>query len=49
MSGRNTFIGHATARQPQRIIVGEGQTIDAVQATGAWIAMDADDCVEARE
>lgn len=33
-----TIIASATARQPQRVIIGEGDDEDDVQASGAWVA-----------
>jgi len=35
------FVTTATARQSQRLVVGEGETLDAVQGSGRWLATDA--------
>lgn len=40
MTDARLFIAAGNARQPQRLVVGEGASVDAVQASGAWIAAD---------
>lgn len=36
----NTFIAPGTARQPQRYVIGNGDTLEEAQASGEWIAAD---------
>lgn len=43
----NAFIAPASAHQPQRFVIGEGEDIDAARASGEWIAADADSVTEA--
>lgn len=33
-----TFVVGGSATQPQRFVLGEGETVDDVQASGAWLA-----------
>jgi len=40
MTDLRVFGAGATATQPQRIVIGAGETIDEVQANGQWIASD---------
>lgn len=37
-----SFVAAGTATQPQRFVVGEGDSVDEIQASGEWIAIDAD-------
>ena len=41
------FVSGPTARQEARFIVGEGEDIDDLQASGAWISIDSEHIVEA--
>jgi len=43
------FVDSGTATQPHRFIVGEGETVDEFQESGAWLSIDADSVVEARQ
>jgi len=40
MTDTNEFIAAGTVCQPQRYVIGEGETADECQASGAWIASD---------
>jgi hypothetical protein len=40
MSETNHFIAGGTATQPQRVVIGEGETIDEAQAAGTWLSSD---------
>jgi hypothetical protein len=40
MADLHTVVAPGTATQPQRLLVGEGETVDAMQASGAWLASD---------
>lgn len=42
----NAFIAPASARQPQRLVIGDGETLDEVQASEAWIAADPETVTE---
>ncbi len=37
---KRQFIAGGTAHQPVRVVVGEGETLDEVQESGAWISSD---------
>lgn len=34
------FVAGGTAHQPQRFVIGRGETVDDVQASGEWLATD---------
>lgn len=36
----NTFVAAGTARQPQRLVVGTGDTLDECQDAQQWVASD---------
>jgi hypothetical protein len=40
MSEPTAFVAAGTATQPQRLVVGEGASVDALQASGEWLATD---------
>jgi hypothetical protein len=40
MGKTNHFIAGGTATQSQRVVIGEGDTIDQAQASGAWLSSD---------
>lgn len=40
MPNSQSFIAAGSAAQPQRFVVGEGDTVDDAQASGAWLATD---------
>lgn len=41
MPEAQVFVAAATASQPQRFVIGAGDTLDAVQGSGRWLATDA--------
>lgn len=43
------FVASGTATQPQRYMVGDGDTVDECQASGAWLSIDADSVAEVQE
>lgn len=38
MTEARLFVTTATARQAQRLVVGEGETLNDVQGSGRWLA-----------
>ena len=40
MAEARAFVAAGTARQPQRFVIADAETLDGVQATGAWLASD---------
>jgi hypothetical protein len=34
------FVAGGTVTQPQRYVIGDGDSLDDVQASGAWLASD---------
>jgi hypothetical protein len=40
----NTFI--TTGKEQQQITIGNGSTKDELQASGAWVSINADDAME---
>jgi len=40
MTDAQGFIAAGTVCQPQRFVIGEGETADECQESGAWIASD---------
>jgi len=40
MTDAREFVARGTAHQPQRFVIGEGETVDEIQTSGAWIASD---------
>jgi len=40
MTDYNAFIAAGTAVQPQRFVIGAGETVDQAQASGEWLACD---------
>lgn len=42
----NAFIAPDGASQPQRYVIGAGETLDDVQASGEWIAAEPDAVVD---
>jgi len=40
MSEPTAFIAAGTATQPQRLVVGEGASVNECQVCGAWLASD---------
>jgi len=40
MTEARAFVAPATASQPQRLVIGPGDTVDEAQASEAWLATD---------
>jgi len=40
MTDFSAFVVAGTAVQPQRFVVGVGESVDQVQASGKWLASD---------
>lgn len=47
-SDATAFLAAGSGTQPQRLVIGEGDSVDEASASGAWLAIDADHVAEVR-